>query len=61
LPPAGSRKVDEIADDPFGDAKRSGSVKKGQELRQGRIERPGHEWHATGEVSKIRGGNRFVL
>src|SRR5262249_45459230 len=25
------------------------------------IERPGHEWHATCEVSKIRGRNRFVF
>src|SRR5262249_56449952 len=61
LPPAGSRKVDEIAYDPFGHTKHSGSMKKGEELRESHIERPGHEWHAAVGVRKIRGTNHFVL
>src|SRR5262249_27423574 len=61
LPPAGSRKVDEIAYDRFRHAKRTGSMKKGEKLWQGRIERCRQDRRAALEVSKIRGGDHFVL
>src|SRR5580704_686667 len=61
LPPAACRKVDEITDHRFGHAESNRGMKKGEELRQGRIKRPRHEGHAAFEVSEIRRGDDFAF